>query len=90
MTVTEPQTFHDELARVARGMKIYNMRYHLSMFPRELVRSWWDRHGDLPEPTSMLAYLAYKAGMAPRRRLSKDVCDNVVAFPRHQRMESVA
>jgi hypothetical protein len=35
------------------------------------VRSWWNQAGDMPEPTSGLAYLAYKAGLAPRRRLCK-------------------
>jgi hypothetical protein len=67
----KPQTFRDELLRLQRTMKIYNTRYHLAIFPKDLVRSWWDHAGDMPEPTSGLAYLAYKAGVAPRRRLCK-------------------
>ena len=63
-----PRTFSDELHRLFCAMKIYNMRYHLAIFPKDLVRSWW-KEGDLPAPTSQLAYLAYKAGFEPRRRL---------------------
>jgi hypothetical protein len=66
-----PQTFNDELNCLHRAMKIYNIRYHLAIFPKDLVRSWWNQAGDMPEPTSGLAYLAYKAGLAPRRRLCK-------------------
>jgi hypothetical protein len=68
---TAPQTFRDELLRLHRAMKIYNIRYHLAIFPKDLVRSWWNQAGDMPGPTSGLAYLAYKAGLAPRRRLCK-------------------
>ena len=67
----KPQTFNDELNCLHRGMQIYNFRYHLAIFPKDLVRSWWDKHGDLPGPTSKPAYLAYTAGLPPRRRLCK-------------------
>jgi hypothetical protein len=66
-----PQSFRDDLDARFRAMKIYNLRNHLAIFPRDLVREWWDEGGDMPEPTSRLAYIAWKRDVAPRRRLHK-------------------
>lgn len=66
-----PQSFRDELDALFRVMKIYNLRHHLAMFPRDLVREWFDEGGDMRQPTSRLVYIAWKRGVAPRRRLYK-------------------
>jgi hypothetical protein len=66
-----PQSFSDELHRISRAMHIYSLRHHLAMFPRDLLRRRWDKFGDMPNETTDLAFRAYKAGLAPRRRLYK-------------------
>jgi hypothetical protein len=43
----------------------YLFRYHLSRYPKDLLREWWDRDRCLPWVTSKLAFQAYKAGEKP-------------------------
>jgi hypothetical protein len=66
-----PETFHGELRRFACRLRRYNMRWHLAIFPRDLVRTWWKVDRCMPWPTSNAAYWDYKAGRLPRRRLFK-------------------
>ncbi len=65
-----PETFAAELKRITRpitrSMKIFNMRYHLSRYPRDLVAFWWRIEGDLPYLTSRIAFEAFKRGEKPR------------------------
>jgi hypothetical protein len=62
---SEPMTFRDELLRTKHSMIRYNMRHHLSRYPKDLVRFWWSDEGDLPWPTSWLAYESYTRGEKP-------------------------
>jgi hypothetical protein len=68
---TEPSCFQElleqEYLRARNRMMIYILRYHLSRYPKDLLRSWWRDEGCMPWPTSQLAFAAYKAGMKPGR-----------------------
>jgi len=63
--IAAPESFMDEISRFKRPLIIYNIKWHLARFPKDLVRHWWDDHGGLPHATSQLAYGAYKAGRKP-------------------------
>jgi len=60
-----PESFVDEIWRFKRPLIIYNIRWHLAHFPKDLIRHWWNEHKGLPYVTSQAAYRAYKAGRKP-------------------------
>jgi hypothetical protein len=64
-----PSCFHEaleqEYLRIRNKMKTYIIRYHLSKYPKDLLRFWWTNEGGMPWPTSQLAFKAYKAGKKP-------------------------
>jgi hypothetical protein len=64
-----PECFCDEIQAFTRKLKRFNMRWHLSVYPKDIIRFWWDVEGDLPSLTSRHAFDEYKAGAAPRRKL---------------------
>jgi hypothetical protein len=65
MPAAVPESFVDEIWRFKRPLIIYNMRWHLARFPRDLIDHWWNECGGLPWPTSNVAYRAWKAGERP-------------------------
>jgi hypothetical protein len=68
-TRAEPSCFLEALGlewwRIRDRMKRFLLRYYLSKYPKDLLRSWWDRDRCMPWPTSQLAFKAYKAGEKP-------------------------
>jgi hypothetical protein len=64
-----PSCFVEELdlewRRIRNRMMRYLFRYHLSKYPKDLLREWWKRDRCLPWVTSKLAFEAYKAGKKP-------------------------
>lgn len=62
----EPSSFVEALDlecwRIRDRMRRFLLRYHLSKYPKDLLRLWWDRDRCMPWPTSQLAFKAYKAG----------------------------
>jgi hypothetical protein len=59
------EALDEEHRRIRNKMMRYNFRYHLSKYPADLVRFWWDHERCLPWPTSKLAFESYKAGKKP-------------------------
>ena len=54
-----------EWLRIRNRMMRFLFRYHLSKYPKDLLRLWWTRDRCMPWPTSQLAFEAYKAGKKP-------------------------
>jgi hypothetical protein len=65
----EPSCFLEALDlewwRIRDRMKRFLLRWHLSKYPKDLLRSWWDRDRCMPWSTSQLAFKAYSAGEKP-------------------------
>jgi len=61
----ETGTFLDELHRVRNRLHRYNLRYHLSVYPKDLLAMWLRKEGCLPWATSRIAFESYKAGKPP-------------------------
>jgi hypothetical protein len=65
----EPSCFVEALNlewwRIRNKMMRFLFRYHLSKYPKDLLRLWWDRDRCMPWSTSQLAFEAYKAGKPP-------------------------
>jgi hypothetical protein len=59
------EVLDEEYLRIRNKMMRYNFRYHLSKYPADLVRLWWDHERCLLWPTSQLAFEAYKSGKKP-------------------------
>jgi hypothetical protein len=41
-----PKTFFEELQQLKRRMKIYNLRWHLARFPKDLLAHSWRVEGE--------------------------------------------
>ncbi|MGY8660952.1 hypothetical protein Q3C01_01120 [Bradyrhizobium sp. UFLA05-109] len=65
--MVETKTFHDEIRRYRRSLARWNLRYHLSKYPRDLLRYWIDEEGALPVGTCSTAFRAWQAGVKPGR-----------------------
>jgi hypothetical protein len=59
------EALDEEYQRARRKMMRYNFRYHLSKYPKDLLRFWWDHDRCLPWVTSQFAFEAYKSGTKP-------------------------
>ena len=45
-------TFREELHRIAVAMHVFEIRYHLSIYPKDLCRHWVSVEGGWPPATS--------------------------------------
>jgi hypothetical protein len=54
-----------EYDRIRDKLMTYIFRYHLSKYPKDLLRFWWTHEGCMPWATCQLAFEAYRAGKKP-------------------------
>jgi hypothetical protein len=65
------KTFHDDLRRYDRSLRLYAWRHYLSRYPKDLLRWWLKTEGAMPTSVAGCAFKAWKTGAPPKRALFK-------------------